>query len=91
MTRAGITRVVTMDLHAGQIQGFFDIPVDHLGSASIIARYINQKKEETDLGDLVVVSPDLGGVTRARDLADRSVHLSPSLKNAVLVRASLKS
>ena len=68
MTRAGITRVVTMDLHAGQIQGFFDIPV---GSASIIARYINQKKEETDLGDLVVVSPDLGGVTRARDLADR--------------------
>ena len=71
MTRAGITRVVTMDLHAGQIQGFFDIPVDHLGSASIIARYIDQKKEETDLGDLVVVSPDLGGVTRARDLADR--------------------
>ena len=71
MTRAGITRVVTMDLHAGQIQGFFDIPVDHLVSASIIARYINQKKEETDLGDLVVVSPDLGGVTRARDLADR--------------------
>ncbi|OBZ33521.1 ribose-phosphate pyrophosphokinase [Megasphaera sp. DISK 18] len=71
MTRAGITRVVTMDLHAGQIQGFFDIPVDHLGSASIIAQYINQKKEETDLGDLVVVSPDLGGVTRARDLADR--------------------
>ena len=54
MTTAGITRVVTMDLHAGQIQGFFDIPVDHLGSASII-----------------VVSPDLGGVTRARDLADR--------------------
>ena len=71
MTTAGITRVVTMDLHAGQIQGFFDIPVDHLGSASIIAKYINQKKEETDMGDIVVVSPDLGGVTRARDLADR--------------------
>lgn len=70
MTTAGITRVVTMDLHAGQIQGFFDIPVDHLGSASIIAKYINQK-EETDMGDIVVVSPDLGGVTRARDLADR--------------------
>ena len=67
MTTAGITRV----LHAGQIQGFFDIPVDHLGSASIIAKYINQKKEETDMGDIVVVSPDLGGVTRARDLADR--------------------
>ena len=71
MTTSGITRVVTVDLHAGQIQGFFDVPVDHLGSASIIARYINQKKEETDLGDIVVVSPDLGGVTRARDLADR--------------------
>mgnify|MGYP002226393421 CR=1 FL=1 len=39
--------------------------------ASIIAKYINQKKEETDMGDIVVVSPDLGGVTRARDLADR--------------------
>lgn len=71
MVTSGITRVVTMDLHAGQIQGFFDIPVDHLGSASIMAKYINQKKEDTDLGDLVVVSPDLGGVTRARDLADR--------------------
>lgn len=50
MTTSGITRVVTVDLHAGQIQGFFDVPVDHLGSASIITRYINQKKEETDLG-----------------------------------------
>ena len=68
---AGADRVLTMDLHAAQIQGFFDIPVDHLGSASIIAKYINQKKEETDMGDIVVVSPDLGGVTRARDLADR--------------------
>ena len=71
MSVAGITRVVTMDLHAAQIQGFFDIPVDHLGSASIIAKYLNQKKSEIDLGDIVVVSPDLGGVTRARDLADR--------------------
>ena len=71
MSVAGITRVVTMDLHAGQIQGFFDIPVDHLGSASIIAKYLNRKKAEIDLGDIVVVSPDLGGVTRARDLADR--------------------
>ena len=71
MTTAGITRVVTMDLHAGQIQGFFDIPVDHLGSASIIAKNINEKKAKSDMGDIVVVSPDLGGVTRARDLADR--------------------
>ncbi|WP_251425257.1 ribose-phosphate diphosphokinase [Veillonella agrestimuris] len=64
---AGITRLVTIDLHAGQIQGFFDVPVDHLFGASIIAKYINEKKME----DLIVVSPDLGGVTRARDLADR--------------------
>lgn len=64
---AGITRLVTIDLHAGQIQGFFDVPVDHLFGASIIAKYINEKK----MDDLIVVSPDLGGVTRARDLADR--------------------
>jgi ribose-phosphate pyrophosphokinase len=71
MSTAGVTRMVTMDLHAGQIQGFFNVPVDHLASASIIAKYINQKKAESDMGDIVVVSPDLGGVTRARDLADR--------------------
>ena len=64
---AGVTRLVTVDLHAGQIQGFFDVPVDHLMGASIIANYINEKKME----DVIVVSPDLGGVTRARDLADR--------------------
>ena len=64
---SGITRLVTIDLHAGQIQGFFDVPVDHLFGASIIAKYINDKKME----DTIVVSPDLGGVTRARDLADR--------------------
>lgn len=67
MQTAGITRLVTIDLHAGQIQGFFNVPVDHLFGASILAKYINEKKME----DLIVVSPDLGGVTRARDLADR--------------------
>ena len=67
LTTAGVTRVVTMDLHAGQIQGFFDIPVDHLLGVPILSDYIASK----DLEDLVVVSPDLGGVTRARQLADR--------------------
>ena len=67
MQTAGITRLVTIDLHAGQIQGFFDVPVDHLFGASILAKYINEKNME----DIIVVSPDLGGVTRARDLADR--------------------
>lgn len=67
LTTAGVTRVVTMDLHAGQIQGFFDIPVDHLPGVPILADYITSKQ----LKDIVVVSPDLGGVTRARQLADR--------------------
>lgn len=67
MTTAGVGRVITVDLHAGQIQGFFDIPVDHLTATPILAEYITQKKFE----DIVVVSPDLGGVTRARMLADR--------------------
>lgn len=67
MSKAGVTRVVTMDLHAGQIQGFFDVPVDHLASASLLADYVRGKH----LDDLTIVSPDLGGVTRARDLADR--------------------
>lgn len=67
MTTAGIDRVITVDLHAGQIQGFFDIPVDHLAAAPLLAAYIQAK----NLEDVVVVSPDLGGVTRARALADR--------------------
>lgn len=67
MSTAGVTRVVTMDLHAGQIQGFFDVPVDHLMSTSILAKYIKSMKLE----NLIIVSPDLGGVTRARELADR--------------------
>ncbi|MFZ5650594.1 MAG: ribose-phosphate diphosphokinase [Bacillota bacterium] len=64
---SGARRVITMDLHAGQIQGFFDIPVDHLPCVPILAQYFIQQK----LSDLTVVSPDLGGVTRARDLAER--------------------
>jgi len=66
MTTAGVTRVVTVDLHAGQIQGFFDIPVDHLAAAPVLAGYFR----EQDYEDLIVVPPDLGGVTRARIMAD---------------------
>jgi ribose-phosphate pyrophosphokinase len=62
---AGADRVITMDLHAPQIQGFFDIPVDHLYAAPLIVNYFINKK----LDDIVVVSPDVGGVTRARALA----------------------
>jgi ribose-phosphate pyrophosphokinase len=64
---AGAHRVLTMDLHAAQIQGFFDIPVDHLFAAAVIIDYVQQLK----LADLVVVSPDAGGVERARAYAKR--------------------
>ena len=63
---AGITRVVTIDLHAAQIQGFFNIPFDHMPGGPILAEYIKSKK----LDDMVVVSPDLGGVGRARGFAE---------------------
>jgi ribose-phosphate pyrophosphokinase len=63
---SGATRVICMDLHAAQIQGFFNIPIDNFRSLPIIASYLNSK----GLSDLVVVSPDHGGVARARALAD---------------------
>ena len=65
---AGADRIIALDLHALQIQGFFDIPVDHLMAAPIIANYF--KNKIPDMEDVVVVSPDHGGVTRARKLAD---------------------
>ncbi len=67
MSVAGIDRLLTMDLHAGQIQGFFDIPVDHLYAAPVMLDEIRQQ----DLGELVVVSPDAGGTERARAFAKR--------------------
>jgi ribose-phosphate pyrophosphokinase len=62
---AGVDRVLTMDLHADQIQGFFDIPVDNIYASPVLLGDLNQKKYE----DLIVVSPDVGGVVRARALA----------------------
>ena len=67
LTSAGADRVLTMDLHAAQIQGFFDIPVDHLYGAPILARYYKKKMDE----NWVVVSPDVGSVARARNFASR--------------------
>ena len=66
--KAGANRMVTLDLHASQIQGFFDIPVDHLMGAPLIANYFLERGIQGD--DVVVVSPDHGGVTRARKLAE---------------------
>lgn len=66
LTAAGVNRVLTMDLHAGQIQGFFDIPVDHLYAKPVLIRYIKSKNLD---GDLVVVSPDVGGMKMAHSYA----------------------
>src|ERR1700686_490082 len=68
ITRAGADRVMTLDLHAGQIQGFFDIPTDNLYASPVMVRDI---KERFDLSKVMVVSPDVGGVVRARGLAKR--------------------
>jgi ribose-phosphate pyrophosphokinase len=68
VTAAGADRVLTLDLHAGQIQGFFDIPTDNLEAAPVFVKDI---KERFDGEDLVIVSPDVGGVVRARHVARR--------------------
>jgi ribose-phosphate pyrophosphokinase len=71
ITAAGAHRVLTMDLHAGQIQGFFNIPVDHLFAAPVLLQYFQQRVAEGAWKDLVVVAPDAGGVERARAFAKR--------------------
>ncbi|MGI4952524.1 MAG: ribose-phosphate pyrophosphokinase [Janthinobacterium lividum] len=68
ITEAGANRVLTLDLHAGQIQGFFDIPVDNLYAAPLFSRDIQARFSNRDV---IIVSPDVGGVARARDLATR--------------------
>ncbi len=67
LTAVGVNRLLTMDLHAGQIQGFFDIPVDHLFATPVILQYL----EELGFDNLTIVSPDAGGVERARFFAKR--------------------
>lgn len=67
---AGADRVLTMDLHAPQIQGFFNVPVDHLVGAPILSKYYKEKFSGLE-GETVVVSPDLGSVTRARNFAQK--------------------
>jgi len=68
ITEAGADRVLTLDLHAAQIQGFFDIPTDNLFAVPVLSR---DAKEHLDIGNVMVVSPDTGGVVRARALAKR--------------------
>ncbi len=71
ITAAGADRVLTMDLHAAQIQGFFNIPVDHLLGVPLLAPYFREKFKDVPRDELVAVSPDLGSVTRARKFAER--------------------
>ncbi|MCH2066020.1 ribose-phosphate pyrophosphokinase [Shimia sp.] len=70
MVEAGIERILTMDLHAAQIQGFFDIPVDNLYASPVFALDIKAQFKE-NLSDVMIISPDVGGVARARELAKR--------------------
>ncbi|HEX3406042.1 MAG TPA: ribose-phosphate pyrophosphokinase [Caulobacteraceae bacterium] len=69
ITRAGADRVLTMDMHSGQIQGFFDIPTDNLLPTPLMDGDV--RRHERDVGELMIVSPDVGGVSRARSLAER--------------------
>lgn len=71
LTAAGADRILTMDLHAAQIQGFFNIPVDHLQGAPIMIPYFIEKFKDCPREELVIVSPDLGSVTRARKFAEK--------------------
>jgi ribose-phosphate pyrophosphokinase len=71
ITAAGTQRVLTMDLHVGQIQGFFNIPVDHLFAAPVLLQYFQQRLAEYAWEDPVVVAPDAGGVERSRAFAKR--------------------
>ena len=68
LTQAGADRVLTLDLHAGQIQGFFDIPLDNLTSAPMFSKHMQQLQSHSDV---MIVSPDVGGVVRARNIASR--------------------
>ena len=69
LTIAGVDRIITMDLHAGQIQGYFDIPVDHFSAIRLLSSYFTDMAFDRS-DDFVVVSPDLGGVRRAREFSD---------------------
>lgn len=72
LEKAGADRVISVDLHAGQIQGFFDIPVDHLAASALLASYFKQTlSDEIAKGLVTVVSPDIGGVVRARKFAEQ--------------------
>ncbi|KAJ3309772.1 Ribose-phosphate pyrophosphokinase 1, partial [Gonapodya sp. JEL0774] len=71
LTRAGADHLITMDLHASQIQGFFDIPVDNLFAEPMVCKWVRSNVEEVKEGNCVIVSPDAGGAKRAASIADK--------------------
>jgi ribose-phosphate pyrophosphokinase len=79
ITRAGASRMLTMDLHSGQIQGFFDIPVDNVYATPVLLDYL---RKQLNRNEVTIVSPDAGGVERARAIATRLMHRWQSLTNA---------
>jgi len=90
LTVSGVSRVVTMDLHAGQMQGFFNVPVDNLYGAVVAAKYIESLLDEEQRENLVIVSPDVGGAQRARTFKNTIEALFPENQQFVIEKGVRK-
>ena len=91
LTVSGVSRVLTMDLHAGQLQGFFNVPVDNLYGAVVAAKYISETLTEEEKRNLVVVSPDVGGAQRARKFLETLKDLVPDIQLAIIDKVREKA
>ena len=91
LTVSGVSRVLTMDLHAGQLQGFFNVPVDNLYGAVVAAKYISETLTDKEKKNLVVVSPDVGGAQRARKFLETLEGLIPEIELAIIDKVREKA
>ena len=91
LTVSGVSRVLTMDLHAGQLQGFFNVPVDNLYGAVVAAKYISETLTEEEKKNLVIVSPDVGGAQRARKFLETLEGLIPDIGLAIIDKVREKA
>ena len=91
LTVSGVSRVLTMDLHAGQLQGFFNVPVDNLYGAVVAAKYISETLTDEEKQNLVVVSPDVGGAQRARKFLETLEGLIPEIELAIIDKVREKA
>ena len=91
LTVSGVSRVLTMDLHAGQLQGFFNVPVDNLYGAVVAAKYISETLTEDEKKNLVIVSPDVGGAQRARKFLETLEGLIPEIELAIIDKVREKA